>query len=68
MVCILVTLLVAEQGEDGAMGRGCWSNQGSTEQPGVELRGERATVVAWRALRGRQKLEVRTDPEDLRVK
>lgn len=68
MICILVTLLVTEQGEDGAMGGGCWSKQGSAEQPGVELRGKRAMVVAPRALRGRQKLEVRTNPEDLRVK
>lgn len=50
------------------MGGGCWSKQGSAEQPGVELRGKRAKVVAPRALRGRQKLEVRTNPEDLRVK
>lgn len=68
MICILVTLLVAESGEDRAMGGGCWNNQGSAEQPGVELGGKRADGGDPESTGGRQKLEVRTNPEDLRVK
>lgn len=51
--------------ELGATGGKRWSNQGSTEQPRAELRGQQAVVVTLKALRGRPELEVRTNPEDL---
>lgn len=52
-----MTLLVAERGEDRAMGRGCWNNQGSAEQPGVELRGNLVDGGNPESTGGRQKLE-----------